>query len=124
MEKLHNDPEIDVVLIDSPEEDVDISDEAQSFRPHKVSREEPKKEEEKKEEEVDLDKISIGCNVKILDIEFDEELEYKIVGGSVDDTCSSGGGCAGGVLEVNTKLCAKNGVCTSGVITWRNYGFL
>ena len=26
------------------------------------------------EEEVDLDKISIGCNVKILDIEFDEEL--------------------------------------------------
>lgn len=31
------------------EEDIDISDEAQSFRPHKVSREEPKKEEEKKE---------------------------------------------------------------------------
>lgn len=29
------------------EEDIDISDEAQSFRPHKVSREEPKKEEEK-----------------------------------------------------------------------------
>ena len=29
------------------------------------------------EEEVDLDKISIGCNVKILDIEFDEELEYN-----------------------------------------------
>ena len=28
------------------------------------------------EEEVDLDKISIGCNVKILDIEFDEELDY------------------------------------------------
>lgn len=28
------------------EEDIDISDEAQSFRPHKVSREEPKKEEE------------------------------------------------------------------------------
>ena len=27
------------------EEDIDISDEAQSFRPHKVSREEPKKEE-------------------------------------------------------------------------------
>lgn len=32
------------------EEDIDISDEAQSFRPHKVSREEPKKEEEKKED--------------------------------------------------------------------------
>ena len=32
------------------------------------------------EDEVDLDKISIGCRVKILDMEFDEELEYKIVG--------------------------------------------
>ena len=32
------------------------------------------------EEEVDLEKISIGCSVKILDCEFDEELEYKIVG--------------------------------------------
>ncbi len=32
------------------------------------------------EDEVDLDKISIGCMVKILDVEFEEELEYKIVG--------------------------------------------
>ena len=49
----------------------------------------------------------------------------KILVGSVDDIgFVGGGGCAGGVLEVNTKLCAKNGVCTSGVITWRNYGFL
>lgn len=32
------------------------------------------------EEEVDLDKINIGCQVKILDMEYDEELEYKIVG--------------------------------------------
>ena len=32
------------------------------------------------EEEVDLDKISIGCKIRILDCEFDEELEYKIVG--------------------------------------------
>ncbi len=32
------------------------------------------------EDEVDLDKISIGCKIKILDIEFEEELEYKIVG--------------------------------------------
>ena len=32
------------------------------------------------EDEVDLDKISIGCKVRILDVEFDEELEYKIVG--------------------------------------------
>ena len=32
------------------------------------------------EEEVELDKISVGCIVRILDCEFDEELEYKIVG--------------------------------------------
>ena len=32
------------------------------------------------DEDVDLEKISIGCSIRILDIEFDEELEYKIVG--------------------------------------------
>lgn len=32
------------------------------------------------EDEVDLDKISVGCKVRILDMEYDEELEYKIVG--------------------------------------------
>lgn len=32
------------------------------------------------EEEVELDKISIGCMVRILDVEENEELEYKIVG--------------------------------------------
>ncbi len=32
------------------------------------------------EDEVDLDKINIGCMIKILDIEFNEELEYKVVG--------------------------------------------
>lgn len=32
------------------------------------------------EDEVDLDRINVGCQVKILDMEFNEELEYKIVG--------------------------------------------
>ena len=32
------------------------------------------------EDEVDLGTINIGCQVKILDLEFDEELVYKIVG--------------------------------------------
>lgn len=32
------------------------------------------------EDEIDLDKINIGCQVKILDVEYDEELDYKIVG--------------------------------------------
>lgn len=32
------------------------------------------------EDEVDDDTVTIGCKVKVLDIEFDEELEYTIVG--------------------------------------------
>ncbi len=32
------------------------------------------------EDEVDVDVINIGCKVRILDLEFNEELEYKIVG--------------------------------------------
>ena len=32
------------------------------------------------EDEVDLDKISVGCRVKLYDGDFDEEVEYQIVG--------------------------------------------
>ena len=32
------------------------------------------------EDEVDLEVINIGCRVKILDVEYNDELEYKIVG--------------------------------------------
>ena len=32
------------------------------------------------EEEVDLDKINVGCAVKVYDITFDEEVDFKIVG--------------------------------------------
>lgn len=32
------------------------------------------------EDEIDIDKVSIGCLVKVYDCEFDEELEFKIVG--------------------------------------------
>ncbi|SFR57874.1 transcription elongation factor GreA [Anaeromicropila populeti] len=32
------------------------------------------------EEDVDLNVINIGCKVRILDLEYNEELEYKIVG--------------------------------------------
>lgn len=32
------------------------------------------------EDEVDLDKISVGCSVKVLDMEYNEEMEFKIVG--------------------------------------------
>jgi len=32
------------------------------------------------EDEVDLDKISVGCKVKVHDFEFEEDIELKIVG--------------------------------------------
>lgn len=32
------------------------------------------------EDEIDLDKISIGCKVKVYDVDFDEEMEFRIVG--------------------------------------------
>ncbi len=38
------------------------------------------------EEDVDSKKVNIGCVVKLLDVEFDEEIEYKIVGSSEADS--------------------------------------
>lgn len=32
------------------------------------------------EDEIDIKKINVGCRVKVLDMEYDEELEFKIVG--------------------------------------------
>jgi transcription elongation factor GreA len=37
------------------------------------------------EEEVSSDKISVGCTVKLYDVEFDEEIEYTIVGSAEAD---------------------------------------
>ena len=41
------------------------------------------------EEEVDLDTINIGCRVKVLDVEYNEECEYKIVGSQEADPFES-----------------------------------
>ena len=32
------------------------------------------------EDEIDLNKISVGCKVKVYDMDFDEEMEFRIVG--------------------------------------------
>lgn len=34
------------------------------------------------EDEVDLDKINVGCTVRVYDVEFEEELTFKLVGSS------------------------------------------
>ncbi len=68
------------------------------------------------EDEVDIEKISIGCKVKILDVEFNEELEYKIVGsteanslkGKISNESPVGhalmGHGLGDVVEVETQV--------------------
>lgn len=37
------------------------------------------------EDEIEYDKVNIGCKVKLLDIEFDEEVVYTIVGSTEAD---------------------------------------
>lgn len=34
------------------------------------------------EDEVDVDKINVGCTVSVLDVEYEEEIEFRIVGSS------------------------------------------
>ena len=68
------------------------------------------------EDEVDLEKINIGCRVKILDLEYNEELEYKIVGsteanslkGKISNESPVGkaliGAKVGDVVDVETQV--------------------
>ena len=68
------------------------------------------------EEEVDLDRINICCKVKILDMEYNEELNYKIVGsteanslkGKISNESPVGksliGSQRGDVVEVETQV--------------------
>lgn len=37
------------------------------------------------EDEVDLSEISVGCKVRLFDVEFDEEIDYAIVGSTEAD---------------------------------------
>lgn len=67
------------------------------------------------EDEVDLDKINVGCTVKVFDITFDEEMEFKIVGsteansleGKISNESPVGhaliGKTIGDVVEVETQ---------------------
>ncbi len=32
------------------------------------------------EDEIDLEKINVGCMVKVIDVEYDDEIDFKIVG--------------------------------------------
>ena len=41
------------------------------------------------EEEVDLDTVSVGCKVRLYDAEFEEEIEYSIVGSTEADSLNN-----------------------------------
>ena len=41
------------------------------------------------EDDIDLEKINVGCKVKIYDIEFDEELEFYLVGSTEADSLNN-----------------------------------
>ena len=43
------------------------------------------------EDEVDLSKVSIGCEVRVLDKEYKEEISYKIVGSTEADILNNTG---------------------------------
>ncbi len=67
------------------------------------------------EDVVDLDKINVGCKVVVLDMEFDEELELKIVGSTEANSLKNMisnespvgqaliGGKVGDVVDVETQ---------------------
>ncbi len=67
------------------------------------------------EDEVDLDKINVGCRVKVFDMEYEEEMEFKLVGsteanslqGKISNESPVGhaliGAKIGDVVEVETQ---------------------
>lgn len=68
------------------------------------------------EDEVDLDKINVGCCVKVYDIDFEEEMEFRIVGSTEANSLQNKisnespvgkallGRSAGDVVEVETQV--------------------
>ena len=67
------------------------------------------------EDEVEFDKINVGCKVKVFDLTFDEEMDFKIVGsteansleGKISNESPVGaaliGRTIGEVIEVETQ---------------------
>ena len=68
------------------------------------------------EDEIDVDKINIGCKVKLLDVEYDEEMEFFIVGSTEANSLQNKisnespvgqaliGKKAGDVVDVETQM--------------------
>ncbi|MCQ2549336.1 MAG: transcription elongation factor GreA [Lachnospiraceae bacterium] len=76
------------------------------------------------EEEVDLNTINIGCKVRLLDKEFGEEVEYKIVGsteanslqGKISNECPVGKALIGAKVGETVSVETPGGVCEYKVL--------
>lgn len=76
------------------------------------------------EEEVDLEKINIGCRVKIRDMEFKEDCEYKIVGsteanslkGKISNESPVGKALIGAKVGDTVKVETPAGICKYKVL--------
>lgn len=62
-------------------------------------------------ENLDLSKVSVGCTVRLYDEEFEEEVEYKIVGSSENDPANNNISCVSPVGKA--LLGAKKGQTVS-----------
>ena len=63
------------------------------------------------EDEVDLDKISVGCKVKVHDFEFEEDIELKIVGSteanSLEGKISNESPVGKALIEIGRASCRE-----------------
>ena len=74
------------------------------------------------EDEVDLNRISIGCKDKVLDIEYKEELEFKIVGSTEANSLNGkiSNEAPPGKALIGAKVGQKVSVdCPAGIIKYK-----
>lgn len=70
------------------------------------------------DDEISIDKVSVGCSVKLLDVEFDEVVEYKIVGsaeaksleGKISNECPVGAALMGRKMNELVEVPTMAGV--------------
>lgn len=76
------------------------------------------------EDDVDLDKINVGCTVKLYDEEFDEEIEYQIVGsteanslmGKISNESPVGKALIGATIGQEVEVETQMGICKYRVL--------
>ena len=76
------------------------------------------------EDEVSTEKVSIGCKVKIVDVDYDEEIEFQIVGSTeanpnenkISDESPVGSALIGKTINAVVKVQVPNGVASFRIL--------